>query len=303
MTLIKSAFAYRFLKLIKSGGKHFFQTIGLLLLTTVVNGQELEPCYLYRSLNDLTGDHQEISTEKAIYTSIFGDDPASTKLIKGVKRLGYLTIASEGETEQFNYEREETVYFVLKGEGLLNQDKKFRKLVKNDFFYVPANTEHSFSTTSENQLHILVMGYKIPEKTLIEPGVIQLANTGQVEFQSLEQLNHGATSKFQLLLGTTQSERDRLAVAYQVNSLFVIDFDPGGTNIPHRHENEEEIYLVLQGKGDMVAGLNAQNEPNRFSAKAGDVFFFSRNCLVGFYSSTLKGEPNARILAIRSKYP
>jgi uncharacterized cupin superfamily protein len=33
-----------------------------------------------------------------------------------------------------------------------------------------------------------------------------------------------------------------------------MDFAPGGTNIPHHHDNAEEIHYVLRGHGDMVAG-------------------------------------------------
>ena len=33
-----------------------------------------------------------------------------------------------------------------------------------------------------------------------------------------------------------------------------MDFAPGGTNFPHHHETAEEIYLVLDGQGEMVAG-------------------------------------------------
>ena len=150
---------------------------------------------------------------------------------------------------------------------------------------------------------MLVMGYPVPEITAAANAGVQIASAREVEFQTLEQLNHGVTSRFQLLLGTVESKRDRLAVAYQINSLFVIDFDPEGTNIPHRHPNEEEIYFVLQGQGDMVAGETAEGDPIRHAVRAGDAFFFSRNCLVGFYSSKKAKKPHTRILAIRSKVP
>jgi uncharacterized cupin superfamily protein len=82
-----------------------------------------------------------------------------------------------------------------------------------------------------------------------------------------------------------------------------MDFAPGGTNIPHRHEREEEIYYVLSGHGNMVAGESAEGEEIRHPAEAGDAFFFGRSTLVGFYSGNKEGEEHARILAIRSKYP
>ena len=39
---------------------------------------------------------------------------------------------------------------------------------------------------------------------------------------------HGPTTQFQLLMGTNESKRDRLAASYQVNSLFIMDFAPAG---------------------------------------------------------------------------
>ena len=75
---------------------------------------------------------------------------------------------------------------------------------------------------------------------------LMVASADEVPLLVLGQ--HGPTTKFKLLMGTTKSERDRLAAAYQVNSLFIMDFAAGGTNIPHKHEKEEEIYFVLQGK-------------------------------------------------------
>ena len=101
-------------------------------------------------------------------------------------------------------------------------------------------------------------------------------------------------------MGNTSSERDRIAAAYQVNSLFLMDFAAGGTNIPHRHKAEEEIYYILRGNGEIVAGGTREDE-NRYEAKEGDAFFFTRDVLIGFYSGTREGEPHARILAVRSK--
>jgi len=53
-----------------------------------------------------------------------------------------------------------------------------------------------------------------------------LANADDVELQILGQ--HGPTSQFKLMMGTTSSQRDKLAAAYLMNSLFMMDFAPGG---------------------------------------------------------------------------
>jgi hypothetical protein len=127
------------------------------------------------------------------------------------------------------------------------------------------------------------------------------ASAGEVPFQVLGY--HGPTTTFQLLLGTTLSTRDRLAAASRVSSLFVMDFAPGGTNIPHRHNDEEEIYLLIRGKGDIVAGQKPDSTELRHTSSRGDAWFFSPGCLIGFYSGNGENEEHARILAVRFRYP
>ena len=130
---------------------------------------------------------------------------------------------------------------------------------------------------------------------------MMIANADEVPFQVLG--SHGPTTTFQLLMGTTESTRDKLAAACQVTSLFVMDFAAGGTNIPHRHDDEEEIYFILRGKGDIVAGETEDAKEFRHPSLAGDAYFFSPKTLIGFYSGNGDCEEHARILAVRFKYP
>jgi quercetin dioxygenase-like cupin family protein len=128
-----------------------------------------------------------------------------------------------------------------------------------------------------------------------------LANADDVALQILGQ--HGPTTQFRLLMGTTTSKRDKLAAATVMNSLFLLDFAPGGTNIPHNHPAEEEIYLVLRGSGDMVAGRDADGKDIRHAATQGAAFFFMPGTQVGFYSNAKEGEAHDLILAVRSSLP
>jgi mannose-6-phosphate isomerase-like protein (cupin superfamily) len=127
-----------------------------------------------------------------------------------------------------------------------------------------------------------------------------LANAADVKPVQLE--SHGPTVQFKLLMGTTESRRDKLAAASQMVSLFIMDFAPTGTNIPHHHEAEEEIYYVLRGHGDMVAGGGADGNEGRYPARQGDAFFIRLNATVGFYSGSTGGDHDL-ILAVRSRFP
>jgi mannose-6-phosphate isomerase-like protein (cupin superfamily) len=147
----------------------------------------------------------------------------------------------------------------------------------------------------------MVMGFRIPAGTQAPPpSKLLIANAEDVKKQTVA--GHPPTVLYRLLMGDTESTRDRIAAGRVLTSLFIMDFEPGGTNFPHHHETEEEIYLILEGHGEVVAGGGMDGIEGRHPAKAGDAYFFRLNCTVGFYSSSAPGT-KARILAVRSLFP
>jgi mannose-6-phosphate isomerase-like protein (cupin superfamily) len=82
-----------------------------------------------------------------------------------------------------------------------------------------------------------------------------------------------------------------------------MEFLPSGTNNPHSHAREEEIYILLRGAGDMVAGLTADGQDARHPVKVGDAFFYAPGTRVGYYSHAKEGQPPDVILAVRSNLP
>jgi mannose-6-phosphate isomerase-like protein (cupin superfamily) len=88
-----------------------------------------------------------------------------------------------------------------------------------------------------------------------------------------------------------------------MTSLFIMDFAPGGTNIPHHHATEEEIYLLLRGSGDMVAGLDANGKEVRHPVTEGATFCFLPGTQVGYYSHAKEGQDHDLVLAVRSSLP
>jgi len=172
---------------------------------------------------------------------------------------------------------------------------------KHDYMYLPVGMKHGMANTSSEPVRLLVMGYKIPPGTTVAPTPrLMMANSDDVPLQRVG--GHGPTALFRLLMGTTESRRDRLPAANQMVSLFIMDFAPGGTNIPHHHEMAEEIYYILQGHGDMVAGGGLDGNEGRHPARAGDAYFIRLNATVGFYSGSTSG-PHDQVLAVRSRFP
>jgi len=270
-----------------------------LLFLIVATGAKAQ--YLRRTLSTLPEIRIDLATQTAHYKPMFGAGDDNSNIIKAINRYGYLTIDPGGISNFVKYAEEEQVLFVLAGTGILHYDKEKVPVSKNDFMYIPVGIKFGFSNPREKSLSVIVMGFKIMPGTVIIPTVkLMIANADEVPFQVLA--SHGPTTQFQLLMGTTESTRDRLASAYQVNSLFIMDFAASGTNNPHRHDNEEEIYLILRGQGDIVAGETADGKELRHPSKEGDAYFFSPNTFIGFYSGNKEGEEHARILAVRSKY-
>jgi mannose-6-phosphate isomerase-like protein (cupin superfamily) len=146
------------------------------------------------------------------------------------------------------------------------------------------------------------MGYRIPANRQIAPTPeLLLANSADVSLQVLA--SHGPTTQFKLLMGQTTSRRDRLAAASEMTSLFIMDFAAGGTNIPHSHAAEEEIYLLMRGSGEIVAGRTGDGQDSRHPVKEGAVFFFGPGTRVGYYSGAKEGRDHDLILAVRSRLP
>jgi mannose-6-phosphate isomerase-like protein (cupin superfamily) len=276
-----------------------FCIISMLLLVVATPGNSQ---YLKRSLSAVSETSTDIATLTAHYKPVFGAGDDNSGIIRGVNRFGCLTLDSNGNSNIVKYADEEQVLFVLEGTGLLHYGKEIVPVGKNDFLYIPVGMEFGFSNPGEKSLSVIVMGFKIQQGTILKPTKgLMIANADGVPFQVLG--SHGPTTQFQLLMGTTESTRDKLASAYQVNSLFIMDFAANGTNIPHRHDKEEEIYFILRGQGEIVAGETDDKKELRHLSKEGDVFFFSPKTLIGFYSGNKEGEEHARILAVRFKYP
>lgn len=241
-------------------------------------------------------------SEGSSYKPVFGSGDKSADTLNGVERFGELTVEPGGSSNLVSYPREEQIYYVLEGSGTLHYDGKKKSLKTDDFMYLPIGVKHGVSNKTKKPIRVLVMGYRIPNKVKVAATPeLAIANSNNVELLVLG--SHGPTTQYKLLMGTTESERDKLAAASQMKSLFIMDFSPGGTNKPHRHAKEEEMYYVLRGYGAMVAGLDKHGNGMRHPCQQGDAFYFAAGTEVGFYSGSKEGEPHSLILAVRSADP
>ena len=263
-----------------------------------------DPTFLRRRLSDVQPQSDDLTSNArgASYKPLFGSGYAQASQLKSVARYGELTIEPGGASATVSYRGEEQIYFILEGRGTVVYAGQPADVRRHDFLSLKPGVAHGVANPSKEPLRLLVMGFRIPEGTQVSAGdKLMLANAEEVTPQKLD--SHGPSVEFKLLMGTTESKRDRLAAASQMVSLFIMDFAPGGTNIPHHHEMEEEIYYILRGHGDMVAGGGADGNEGRHAARQGDAFFIRLNATVGFYSGSSAGEEHDQVLAVRSSFP
>ena len=277
--------------------------IALLISSSCAIAQErtVTPTWLHRYVPTLP-QSGSLSSKTCTYKPIFGEGDSSGKSLPSVARFGEETLQEQGSCASAHYERQEEIDFVLEGSGILQYGDRTYPIRKNDFTYIPPAVKHALSNNSNGRLQVLLMTFKIKPSIVIsqpspEPKII---NLDTVKEQPVE--GHPTSVLYKLMVGPKSGTRDAIDDAYVVTSLFWMDFAPGGTNFPHHHETAEEIYLVIDGEGTMVAGGGTDGIEGRHPAKAGDAYYFRQNCTVGFYSENKPGA-KAHILAVRSWVP
>lgn len=273
----------------------------LMAVFSLAADREVDPTWLHKFLPDAPAKVVDAASPGCRYKAVFGEGDANARILRGVARFGEWIVDPGATCTPTASSREEQIYLVLDGRGDIRYGDQRVPVQKNDYMYIPPSVRRTVSNPSGEALRALVMGYRIPEDMKITlPSGPQKANIDEVKKQTVG--GHPPSVLYQLLMGDATSTRDRIAAAHVMTSLFIMVFEPGGTNAPHHHDTEEEIYLVLDGDGEMVAGGGMNGVEGRHHVKPGDAFFFRLNCTVGFYSSTAPNN-KARILAVRSRYP
>jgi mannose-6-phosphate isomerase-like protein (cupin superfamily) len=275
-----------------------------LLLAPGLRAQEgkVDPTWLHRYVPKLTETESNLTSETCHYRAIFGEGDKESRSLETVTRFGEVTLDAHGNCQTALYDRQEEIYFVVEGGGVLHYENEVQALRKHDFTYLPPGVRHSISNNADRPLRVLVMGFKIPASISIgaplpHPKVATLEDAKEETVSG-----HPNSVLYKLLAGSRTGKRDLIDEAYVVSSFFWMDFAPGGTNWPHHHEAAEEIYLVIDGHGEMVAGSGTDGVEGRYPAKMGDAYYFRPNCTVGFYNQNKPGA-KAYILAVRARIP
>jgi mannose-6-phosphate isomerase-like protein (cupin superfamily) len=296
----------------------------LLLIASDLLAQDrkVDATWLHRYLPRVAEAGGDQASGTCHYKPVFGEGDTDNRILRSVTRFTEVTLDAHANCQSAlfdreydreydrehdrehdrEYAREEEIYFVLEGNGVLHYGADTYAMRTNDFTYLPPGMKHSIGNSSEHALRVLVMGFKIPAgRSIAAPSPHpKIVNLDDVKEETVD--GHPTSVLYKLLLGPRTGKRDAIDEAYVVTSFFWMKFAPGGTNFPHHHETAEEIYLVLDGQGEMAAGSGLDGVEGRYPAKAGDAYYFRPNCTVGFYNQNKPGA-NAYILAVRSQIP
>jgi mannose-6-phosphate isomerase-like protein (cupin superfamily) len=274
----------------------------MLFMASPIVAQErmVDPTWLHRNVSGLIDVSSKMASQSCHYKPIFGQGDSEAGVMQSVARFAEVTLDANGGCQGVLYDREEEIYFVLQGSGVLQYANDTHAMKANDFTYLGPGIKHSIANSAQQPLRVLVMGFKIPSKVSIStpPPQPTIVNLDAVKEETVA--GHPTSVLYKLLVGPRKEKRDAIDEAYVVTSFFLMDFAPGGTNFPHHHQTAEEIYLVVDGEGEMVAGSGMDGVEGRYPAKAGDAYYFRPNCTVGFYNQNKPGA-KVHILAVRSK--
>jgi mannose-6-phosphate isomerase-like protein (cupin superfamily) len=264
--------------------------------------RKVDPTWLHRDAARVHEEHADLSSRSCHYRPVFGAGDADSRAPRSVARFGELEVEPHGTCDQVEYPRQEELYFILGGSGVVHYGSAMHSLSRNDFTYVPPMVRHDLSNPTGQPLRVVLATVRIPPQVALTtpPPEPTVANLSEVEEQPVQ--GHPTSVLYKLLIGPRTGTRDRINATYAVADFFLMDFASGGTNFPHHHEVAEEIYLVLDGEGQMVAGGGMDGIEGRHPARAGDAYYFRPNCTVGFYNQNVPGA-KAHILALRAFIP
>jgi mannose-6-phosphate isomerase-like protein (cupin superfamily) len=260
---------------------------------------KIDPTFLYRDAARAAAQPADITTATCHYKPLFGQGDPDTAVLGSVARYGEVVVDPGGACNPVQYPDEDQIYVVLKGSGAAQYAGQSVPLGQEDYLYVPSTVSHALSNNSAAPMTVVIMGFHTQgfPKAPLPPGPLK-ANIADVPTEFVN--GHPSSAHFRLLLGDAAQKRDHIDAGNVVTSLFVMEIDPGGTNFPHHHAEAEEIYLILDGHGEQVAGEGTDGIAARRPAKPGDAYFYRLNATVGYYSAP---GIKSRILCVRSFDP
>jgi mannose-6-phosphate isomerase-like protein (cupin superfamily) len=230
--------------------------------------RQTDPTWLHRYAPELSETKAGLTSPTCHYHAVVGEGDNESRSLQTVTRFGEVTLDPHGTCQNVSYDRQEEIYFVVEGGGTLHYEDQAQALRKHDFTYLPPGVKHSLSNDTVQPLRVVVMGFKIPSSISIAEAAPhpKVANLDDAKEETVN--GHPNSVLYKLLIGLRTGKRDLIDEAYVMDSFFWMDFAPGGTNWPHHHEAAEEIYLIIDGQGEMVAGSGTDGSQGLYPGRS-----------------------------------
>src|SRR5215469_202925 len=162
-----------------------FMAVLLAIEAGLAQDRGVEPTWLYRNLSALHEHHNDLSSGSCHYTPIFGEGDVESRLPQSVARFGELTVDPHGACRTVAYPRQEELYFIRDGSGVLSYGEESHALAARDFTYVPPTVRHTVSNPSNQSLRLVVITVRIPSDTPISlSGKLVVANLDELTEQT-----------------------------------------------------------------------------------------------------------------------
>ena len=145
----------------------------LLLLSLNVLAQDwkidrkIDPTWLHRYVPSLSETRADLASPTCHFKAIFGQGDADDRTLQSVARFAEVTLDAHGNCQTTLYDREEEIYFVLRGKADLHYGDQTYAMRPNDFTYLPPSLKHSIANTSDQPVQVLVMSFKVPARITI----------------------------------------------------------------------------------------------------------------------------------------
>src|SRR6516165_12801599 len=149
--------------------RNFIVMFWVLQTGLLAQERSVEPTWLHRDVSALRERPSDLSSTSCHYTPIFGEGDQESRFPLSIARFGELTVDPQGVCPAVAYPRQEELYFVRGGSGVLHYEGESHALGPNDFTYVAPTVRHSISNPSNQPLRLVVVTVKIPSETSIAP--------------------------------------------------------------------------------------------------------------------------------------
>jgi mannose-6-phosphate isomerase-like protein (cupin superfamily) len=127
--------------------------------------RSVEPTWLHRDVSALREHPSDLSSSSCHYSPIFGEGDDESRFPLSIARFGELTVNPHGVCPAVAYARQEELYFVRDGGGILYYEEESHPLAPSDFTYVPPTVRHGISNPSNQPLRLVVVTVKIPSES------------------------------------------------------------------------------------------------------------------------------------------